>query len=82
VEDHALQLKNFTSLRSDAAKNDRIQEAEAYTEQISSIERRAEIIRRCFLLVLISLAGSISPACYLTWECIGKLLLSPVPRSS
>jgi hypothetical protein len=57
-------LRQYVHAKHDAAKNDRIQEAEAYTEQISSIERRAEIIRRCFLLVLISLAGSIS-ACLL-----------------
>src|SRR6476661_5121122 len=44
--------------------NDRLQEAEAYTEQINSIENRAEMIRRCFVLVLISLAGSIA-ACLL-----------------
>ena len=48
----------------DAARNDRLQEAEAYTEQINSIENRAEMIRRCFVLVLISLAGSIA-ACLL-----------------
>jgi hypothetical protein len=43
----------------DAAKNNRVHEAEAYTAQISSIERRAEMIRRCFLLVLVSLAGTV-----------------------
>jgi len=37
-----------------------MQEAEAYTSQIASIERRAEIIRRSFLMVLISLAATIA----------------------
>jgi hypothetical protein len=37
----------------------RMQEAEAYTAQIDAIERRAEMIRRCFLLVLISPIGMI-----------------------
>ena len=53
-------LRQYVHAKHDAAKNERLQEAEAYTEQISSIERRAEIIRRCFLLVLVSLAGSIA----------------------
>jgi len=53
-------LRQYVHAKHDAAKNGRLQEAEAYTEQITSIERRAEIIRRCFLLVLISLAGSIA----------------------
>jgi hypothetical protein len=57
-------LRQYVHAKHDAAKNDRVQEAEAYTEQISSIEQRAEIMRRCFLLVLISLAGSIA-ACLL-----------------
>jgi L-serine deaminase len=53
-------LRQYVHAKHDAAKSERLQEAEAYTEQISSIENRAEIIRRCFLLVLISLAGSIA----------------------
>jgi hypothetical protein len=57
-------LRQYVHAKHDAAKNDRVQEAEAYTEQINSIEQRAEIIRRCFMLVLISLAGSIA-ACLL-----------------
>ena len=52
-------LRQYVHAKHDAAKNDRLQEADAYTEQISAIEKRAEMIRRCFLLVLISLAGSI-----------------------
>jgi Protein of unknown function (DUF2721) len=57
-------LRRYVHAKHDAARNDRVQEAEAYTEQIISIEQRAEMIRRCFLLVLISLAGSIA-ACLL-----------------
>jgi hypothetical protein len=52
-------LRQYVHARHDAAKNNRLQEAEAYTAQISSIERRAEMIRRCFLLVLVSLAGPV-----------------------
>ena len=57
-------LRQSVHAKHDAARNDRLQEAEAYTEQINSIENRAEMIRRCFVLVLISLAGSIA-ACLL-----------------
>ena len=53
-------LRQYVHARHDAAKNNRAQEAEAYTAQINSIEQRAETIRRCFLLVLISLAGTIA----------------------
>lgn len=53
-------LRQYVHAKHDAAKNDRVQEAEAYTAQISAIEERAEMIRRCFLLVLISLAGTIT----------------------
>jgi Protein of unknown function (DUF2721) len=57
-------LRQYVHAKHDAAKNGRVQEAEAYTEQIASIERRAELIRRCFLFVLISLAATIA-ACLL-----------------
>lgn len=53
-------LRQYVHAKHDAAKNDRIQEAEAYTAQISAIEQRAEMVRRCFLLVLIALAGTIT----------------------
>jgi len=52
-------LRQFVHARHDAARNGRAQEAEAYTAQITAIEQRAEMIRRCFLLVLISLAATI-----------------------
>lgn len=53
-------LRQFVHLKHDAAKADRMQEAEAYTAQIESIENRAEMIRRSFLLALIALAGAIA----------------------
>jgi len=53
-------LRQYLHAKHDAAKNNRLQEAEAYTAQIGLIEQRAEMIRRCFLLALISLAGTIT----------------------
>ena len=53
-------LRQYVHARHEAAKAGRQQEAEAYTAQIESIERRAELIRRCFLSALISLCGSIA----------------------
>jgi amino acid permease len=53
-------LRQFVHARHDAAKSGRAQEAEAYTVQVESIERRAETIRRSFLLALIALAGTIA----------------------
>jgi hypothetical protein len=53
-------LRQYVHAKHDAAKNGRVQEAEAYTAQIDSIEQRAAIIRKCFLLALISLAGTIA----------------------
>src|SRR6266436_2749774 len=53
-------LRQCIHAKYDATKNNRAQEAEAYTAQITSIEQRAEMIRHCFLLVLISLAGTIA----------------------
>jgi hypothetical protein len=52
-------LRHYIHARYDATKNGRHQEAEAYNTQISSIEHRAELIRRCFLFALISLTSSI-----------------------
>ena len=53
-------LRQFVHARHDAAKSGRTQEAEAYTSQIESIERRANLIRRCFLMALIALAATIT----------------------
>ena len=49
-----------------------MQEAEAYTTQIHAIEQRAEMIRRSFLLVLISLAGTIASCLLLGVGFTGK----------
>lgn len=65
-------LRQYVHARYDAARNNRVQEAEAYTAQIGLIEQRAEMIRRCFLLALISLAGTIASClllgCGLYWK--------------
>ena len=53
-------LRQYVHARHDAAKNERFQEAEAYDTQISSIQTRAGMIQRCFLLTLISLVGTIA----------------------
>lgn len=53
-------LRQYVHRKHDAAKNERLQEAEAYTAQIQAIEQRAEMIRRSFLLVLFSLTGTIA----------------------
>jgi Protein of unknown function (DUF2721) len=53
-------LRQYVHAKHDAARNERLQEAEAYTAQINSIEQRAEMIRRCFLFVLVALAGTIT----------------------
>ncbi len=53
-------LRQFVHAKHDAARSGRAQEAEAYTAQIESIERRAETIRRSFLLALVALAGTIA----------------------
>ena len=53
-------LRQFVHARHDAAKSGRAQKAEAYTAQIESIERRANLIRSCFLMALVTLAGTIA----------------------
>jgi hypothetical protein len=53
-------LRQFVHAKYDATKNGRVQEAEAYTTQIASIERRAETIRRSFLFVLVALAATLA----------------------
>jgi hypothetical protein len=53
-------LRQYVHAKHDAARNGRLQEADAYTAQIHSIEKRAELIRRCFLCALVSLAGTIA----------------------
>ncbi len=52
-------LRYFVHAKHDAAKGGRLQEAEAYTSQIQSIEQRAEMIRRAFLFSLVALVGTL-----------------------
>jgi Protein of unknown function (DUF2721) len=53
-------LRQYVHAKHDATRNGRLQEAEAYNTQITSIEKRAELIRRCFLLALLSLSGTVA----------------------
>ena len=53
-------LREFVHARHDASRSDRQEEAKAYARQIESIEHRAAIIQRSFLLSLISLALTIA----------------------
>ncbi|MBZ5630040.1 MAG: DUF2721 domain-containing protein [Acidobacteriia bacterium] len=52
-------LRQFQHERHVATVAERMQEAEALGEQIISIEKRAEMIRRAILLTLLSLTGTI-----------------------
>jgi len=52
-------LRYFVHVKHDAAKSGRPDEAEAYTSQIQSIEKRAEMIRRAFLFSLFGLVGTL-----------------------
>ena len=57
-------LRYFVHAKHDAAKGGRTEEADAYTSQIQSIEKRAEMIRRAFLFSLLGLVGTLM-ACLL-----------------
>lgn len=57
-------LRTFLHRKHDAVKQGLLVESEAYASQIASIERRAEIIRRAFVLTLYGLIGTIA-ACLL-----------------
>jgi FtsH-binding integral membrane protein len=52
-------LRQYVHARHEAVKNGRPAEAEALTAQIVSMEHRAEMIRRTFLLSLIALVGTL-----------------------
>ena len=52
-------LRQYVQARHEAVKNGRKEEAEACTAQIRSMEERAEMIRRTFLLSLIALVGTL-----------------------
>jgi len=53
-------LRQFVQAKYEAEKKGLTNEAEAYQRQIESVEHRAELIRKCFLSALISLAGAIA----------------------
>lgn len=53
-------LRQFVHARHDATRSGRLPEAEAYSAQIASIEKRAAIIRLSFVFSLISLVATIS----------------------
>lgn len=53
-------LRQYLHDRYSAVKEGRFEEAEAYSLQIASIEKRAEMIRRAFMLTLVSLTGTIA----------------------
>ncbi len=53
-------LRQYVHAKYDAARTGRVQESEAYTTQIDAIQRRAEMIRRTFVLTLVSLAGTLA----------------------
>lgn len=57
-------LRAYLHSKHAAAKEGRIDESEAYGSQIASIEGRAEMIRRAFVLTVYSLLGTIT-ACLL-----------------
>ncbi|HEV2522079.1 MAG TPA: DUF2721 domain-containing protein [Candidatus Acidoferrales bacterium] len=57
-------LRSYLHEKHNAARDGRQEEAEAYASQIASIERRAEMIRRAFVLTLYCLIGTIA-ACLL-----------------
>jgi hypothetical protein len=51
-------LRQYAHARDEAVTAKDPQKVEAYTFQIDEIEKRAVIVRRCFLLVLTSLSGT------------------------
>ncbi|HWF40430.1 MAG TPA: DUF2721 domain-containing protein [Candidatus Acidoferrales bacterium] len=53
-------LRHYLHEKYAAIKEGRLAEAEAYASQIDSIERRAEMIRKAFVLTLTSLTGTIA----------------------
>jgi len=53
-------LRQYLHKKYAAVKEGRLEEAEAYSVQIASIEKRAEMIRRAFMLTLVSLTGTIA----------------------
>ena len=65
-------LRSYLREKHHAAKQGRLAEAEAYASQIASIEKRAEMIRRAFVLTLYGLVGTIAACLLLGAACIGN----------
>ena len=57
-------LRSYLHKKHDAVRLGRVIESEAYATQIASIEKRAEMVRRAFVLTLYGLVGTIA-ACLL-----------------
>jgi hypothetical protein len=57
-------LRSYLHEKHHAVRHGRLAESEAYASQIASIEKRAEMIRRAFVLTLYCLIGTIA-ACLL-----------------
>jgi hypothetical protein len=53
-------MRQYTRARYDALRLEHIEEAQAYASQIESIEKRGELMRKCFVFGLISLMGAIT----------------------
>jgi len=53
-------MRQYTRARYDALRHEHIDEAQAYASQIKSIEKRGELMRKCFVFALISLMGAIT----------------------
>ncbi len=66
-------LRQYARARHEAVKNGRTVEAEACTAQIESMEQRAEMIRRTFLLSLIALVGTLLSCLLLGFGLYWKL---------
>jgi len=58
-------LRQYVHARHEAVRSSRSAESEALATQISSMERRAEMIRRTFLLSLIALVGTLLSCLFL-----------------
>jgi hypothetical protein len=57
-------LRSYLHKKHDAVRLGRVIEAEAYSTQIASIEKRAELVRQAFVFTLYALVGTIA-ACLL-----------------
>ena len=74
-------LRQFVQAKYEAETAGRVNEGDAYARQIASIERRAEIIRQCFLSALVSLGGSVASCLllgfglYFRWAAVAAAIV-------